>query len=76
MNARREIISFWVGLGPSVVGEGVREAINMRKKQKEPNKISLFFCCLFSSLNYAFCVLPVILFMICFHNLKFLFDVF
>lgn len=24
MNARREIISFWVGLGPSVIGESER----------------------------------------------------
>lgn len=42
MNARREIISFWVGLGPSVVGEGKSEAIKMRKKEKEPKKISVY----------------------------------
>lgn len=31
MNALRETISFWVGLGPSVVGEKVKEAIKLKK---------------------------------------------
>lgn len=33
MNARREIISFWVGLGPSVVGE--REISNEGRAKKD-----------------------------------------
>ncbi len=49
MNARREIISFWVGLGPSVVGERVREAMKLRKKVLQPNKISFCF-----SVSYMF----------------------
>lgn len=36
MNARRETISLWVGLGPSVVGERSKTS----EKVLEPNKIS------------------------------------
>lgn len=61
MNARREIISFWVGLGPSVKGE-----IKMRKEVQEPNKT--YSCHLFSNLVSIFNILLV--------PYPFLFDVF
>lgn len=65
MNARREIISFWVGLGPSVKGE-----IKMRKEVQEPNKTSS--CHLFFNLVSIFNILLVIFLV----PYLFLFDVF
>lgn len=65
MNARREIISFWVGLEPSVKGE-----IKMRKEVQEPNKTYsvIYFPILSQFLIFYWCLIRS--FLMFFNNLK------
>lgn len=60
MNARREMISFWVGLGPSVVGERERETGSKFFVFKPP--ISLFFSCYLLFTTYYVSYLHYMLF--------------